>query len=905
MGTSDLVSGFASQYGPLVRDAAQKYQLDPQALMSQIALETGWGQHVIPGTNNPGNLKATGAGGASAVDNALGTSSNYQQFPSLAAGVDAMGSLLARKYQGGQNLHGYAEDPNYNSKLGGVAKTLQKYASDWLGYATGSTSAQASELTPEQRGMGARYQNAANGPNPPPSVNPAPAPASAAAPKDADPWAAAAAKYSQPDSKPSADEADPWAAAAKKYGAPAPAPATAAPATAPPAAPGVPGGAAMPPSPAAAPAAPMPAAAAPPAPAPAAPTFMDQLGHQAGLFGRDVAQVAGSVPALVVDPVTGLSNKFLGTHFLTGAASIDKALDAIGVPREADARERIIGNVTRAVGQVGAQTGAAKAIGAAADSPMVANVAHQFADKLGLQVASAAGGAGAASVAQEQGASPGVQMGAGLLGSMVAPVGAATTQAVKNMGGGLLDSFRRSQALNTAEGQTAAARDLLAGKVTSGAANAREIFDNSNVAGTPGANTPAGGGGVFPVGESPIPGVTRTLPERTQNPDVAQTYRSVRDDQTANGAMLARESRNTAARNDFIGGIVGDQGTVNGLVRARTNATSTLYDQASNAVLPVDEHLQAMLNTPSGRNAVATAQRTWADAPATRDLPFFIDNGNGQHSISGRALQQIKFALDGLADNAMSSDNPAIRRALGGEGGLRPEFMQWAAEHNDNYRQANEVFANHSRRINEMQYLQDQNLTSMGGDITLGKVDTLIKRIAQNAADDPRGAGSVSEQTLQHLNALRDDLRISQTPFELGKAKGTDTAQKLTADYLNQGQTPLGNITSKAAGVAGKATGATAGGIVGGVPGAVVGSALGEAFDASRKAAADRRQQGLLVRMAEQMVHPDAVTNVGAAMQRKAQATAPQLPAALGGLGPRRAAALPNLQAGLLGLLAR
>ena len=280
--------------------------------MSQIALETGWGQHVIPGTNNPGNIKATGAGGTAAVYNALGTSSNYQQFPTLAAGVDAMGSLLARKYAGGQNLQGYAEDPNYQSKIGGVAKTLQKYASDWLGYATGSTSANAGESTPAQRS----YSNAANGPSPPPTVKPMAAPKGnaggpAAAPDD-DIFAPSNVGYGatqraqQNAQAPNAAPAPASAAPAAAPAAPAdpdadifaplkvriaPIGAPAAPAASP-AAPAAPGGAPMPPSPAAAPGAPTPAPGAPAAPA-GPPTFVDQSKHQVGHFGRDAAQVAG------------------------------------------------------------------------------------------------------------------------------------------------------------------------------------------------------------------------------------------------------------------------------------------------------------------------------------------------------------------------------------------------------------------------------------------------------------------------------------------------------------------------------------------------------------------------------------------------------------------------------------
>ena len=50
-----------------------------------------------------------------------------------------------------------------------------------------------------------------------------------------------------------------------------------------------------------------------------------------------------------------------------------------------------------------------------------------------------------------------------------------------------------------------------------------------------------------------------------------------------------------------MAGIVGDQGTINSRMAARDTATTALYNQANEAVLPVDAHLQEILATPSGR----------------------------------------------------------------------------------------------------------------------------------------------------------------------------------------------------------------------------------------------------------------------------------------------------------------
>jgi hypothetical protein len=476
-------------------------------------------------------------------------------------------------------------------------------------------------------------------------------------------------------------------------------------------------------------------------------------------------------------------------------------------------------------------------------------------------------------------------------------------QAIGGAGQGLLSTFGRARALGTEAGQTTAAQDLLASKVASGAADARTVFDASPSAGTAAANTPAGGGGVFPVGESPIPGVTRTLPERTQNPDVAQVYRTVAS-ANPGGPIAAAEAQNTAARTSFLNNMVGTPDDIRTLDTARNNATSTLYAQAADATIPVDSTLTGILGTRMGKQALADAQELHAMREAVPEtatgLPFFGGTEDAP-TITGRGLQDIKLSLDGLASNAMSGENPALRNATGN---LRSSFMNWAGEQNPVYRQANETFAQMSQPINEMQYLQSQKLANVGGNATLSQVDGLLNRITQNAASDKFGAGSVSPQTLANLTNLRDDMRISSAAQGLGKAGGSETFQHLAQNYLNQSQTGLGRVVQRASSVAGKALGSTAGAAVGGTPGAIIGGALGESWDAGRRAAQETASQGLLQRLSEQVVHPDAVSNVGAALARRNAAALPQLPAALAGpLGSLPGGALPNIQAGLLGLI--
>lgn len=277
MASPDEIRAWAVQYMPLAQQVAQRLNTTPDNVLSQWALETGYGKSVIPGTHNLGNIKDLSGGGVAARDNALGTTSNYRAYASPEAGAADYGDLLARRYPNvagtrdpvafGRALQagGYAEDPNYPSKIGGVQKTLAKYASDVLGFATGSTPARADELSPQQRG----YVNAQGGPQPPPgarltppraggAAGPASAGGAGGAKPPADEWDALDAKYTQP-AAPQADAkpADPWDELDAQYAAKGPN--QAATGTAPPAAPVQGPSAASPPAaPIAAPAVPNP-----------------------------------------------------------------------------------------------------------------------------------------------------------------------------------------------------------------------------------------------------------------------------------------------------------------------------------------------------------------------------------------------------------------------------------------------------------------------------------------------------------------------------------------------------------------------------------------------------------------------------------------------------------------------
>lgn len=134
---------FLKQYEEYFKGAGSELGVSPKVLASQFALETNWGKSVIPGTNNLGNIKATGWNGrtANAKDNMLGTTDSYRAYDSLKESAADYAKLIKRNYpdalnagddpeafaralQNGRGGRQYAEDPDYAKKLKQIHRNL-------------------------------------------------------------------------------------------------------------------------------------------------------------------------------------------------------------------------------------------------------------------------------------------------------------------------------------------------------------------------------------------------------------------------------------------------------------------------------------------------------------------------------------------------------------------------------------------------------------------------------------------------------------------------------------------------------------------------------------------------------------------------------------------------------------
>ena len=125
-------------------------------------------------------------------------------------------------------------------------------------------------------------------------------------------------------------------------------------------------------------------------------------------------------------------------------------------------------------------------------------------------------------------------------------------------------------------------------------------------------------------------------------------------------------------------------------------------------------------------------------------------NAGSDAQLASSELQQVKVHLD----NAIE--------------GAAPGFKQGLAD-----------YADSSRPIDAMRYLQSKGFTSADGTVTLAKVKGVLDDIAkQQALPGPRNAKSLPPATLNSLQALYADL-LRQNNSRLGMQPGSNTFQNL------------------------------------------------------------------------------------------------------------------------------
>ncbi|WP_354686693.1 glucosaminidase domain-containing protein [Cupriavidus necator] len=365
--------------------------VNPDILLGQWGLETGWGRSVVPGTNNLGNIKDLSGGGVRAVDNMTGSNDAYRAYGTPEAFGSDFTGLIGRRYPGAVGAGadamkyatalkqgGYAEDPDYVRKLTGAAATARRA----MGIRSDSE---------PNSGMVAMYQQGNMRPASMTSNN--------------DEWAALAKQYSQAE-KPKEQGGDEWAALAQQFSQQAPA------------------------EPVAAPVQP---AAAPKQQQPVAPqrTTGQELARQVGLSLRAPVQAGAELLGMLGDPLNATANLF-GANLPPLSQTLTRGIDAVFPTPETD-REKFSNRVAAGGYSAALPTGLAGKAKPVTD--MGKAVATGMTKNAGSQVLGGSSAAGASELAaQSDWGVPG-QVAAGVVGGMVGGSAGAAAEKVGRAAG--------------------------------------------------------------------------------------------------------------------------------------------------------------------------------------------------------------------------------------------------------------------------------------------------------------------------------------------------------------------------------------------------------------------------------------------------------------------------------------
>jgi hypothetical protein len=129
------VQSFVDTYRPVAEQAGKELNVDPGILLGQWGLETGYGKSIIPDTYNLGNIKDFSGKGVQATDNVTKSKDFYKKYSSAEEFGKDYANLIKTKYPKAvgagsdvdkftAGLKGYAEDPEYPTKVGSAYKQI-------------------------------------------------------------------------------------------------------------------------------------------------------------------------------------------------------------------------------------------------------------------------------------------------------------------------------------------------------------------------------------------------------------------------------------------------------------------------------------------------------------------------------------------------------------------------------------------------------------------------------------------------------------------------------------------------------------------------------------------------------------------------------------------------------------
>jgi hypothetical protein len=287
-----------------------------------------------------------------------------------------------------------------------------------------------------------------------------------------------------------------------------------------------------------------------------------------------------------------------------------------------------------------------------------------------------------------------------------------------------------------------------------------------------------------PVGvpdhSSYVPGVNPTDVERLQSVDAARELKALK----VTAPNVAQEIQNVAdanmeKRQAYHQATIGSPVDILTATEARNAQRAADYPAAfanktTPDIEPVVAAVQDSLSSPRARQNTQLRQYV-------KPLLDRLVNEDGKPKITdAEELYGFREDLNRMRSKASQIDQPNLQHVSGELGDIIKTTDAAIEQAAPGYRAYMDNFANASRRIEEMQVLQDHEpkLYDAHNRITYAKFQTMMRQIVD--ARNAKGVNpykSITPETMDRLWNLRDDLRRSAKAGELGSAAGSDTAQ--------------------------------------------------------------------------------------------------------------------------------
>jgi hypothetical protein len=294
-----------------------------------------------------------------------------------------------------------------------------------------------------------------------------------------------------------------------------------------------------------------------------------------------------------------------------------------------------------------------------------------------------------------------------------------------------------------------------------------------------------------PDRNSYVPGVTPNAAEQEQTVTMARELKSlgIASTEASEEAKAAAFANNEARQHYFEGTAKSPVDIANAeaarSAQAEADLKATWANKTDADPTPVVDAANAIKASPDGRRP---AVRKAIDSVTSE-----LTNDTGNLLTDPEQLYGVRKHLDDLLSKEGQRETPLSARATASLQALKEQLDGVIETAAPGFKQYLKNFSDASRGIDEMQVLQghEKGLYDSQGRMTYNKFQTMMR----NIVDSRNSAGlnpykSISDETMQKLWSLRDDLRRSSSALELARAPGSDTASNavdLAKQYARMG----------------------------------------------------------------------------------------------------------------------